>query len=34
MHLVVDADGYLAELRRRGYAIEAPDAEETAAASH
>jgi len=25
MHLVVDADGYLAELRRRGYAIEAPD---------
>jgi hypothetical protein len=34
MHLVVDADGYLAELRRRGYAIEAPDAEGTAAASH
>jgi len=25
MHLVVAADGYLAELRRRGYAIEAPD---------
>lgn len=32
MHLVVEPDGYLAELRRRGYAIEAPDADEPAAA--
>lgn len=33
MHLVVDADGYLAELRRRGYAIEAPDEDDAAAAT-
>ncbi|HEU4664623.1 MAG TPA: TraB/GumN family protein, partial [Dokdonella sp.] len=28
MRLVVDADGYVAELRRRGYSVEAPDADE------
>lgn len=30
MHLVVDADGYLAELHRRGYEIEAPDEDDVA----
>jgi hypothetical protein len=28
MHLVVDANGYLAELGRRGYTVVAPDADD------
>lgn len=33
MHLVVDADGYLAELGRRGYTVMAPDEDDTVASS-